>query len=240
MSFSQLQRAIASLVCDRRALDAYRDDPPAWLSTRGLPPREAAVLDGLDGESLAAFQEIHARDRAYFLEAVMPLTTARLGAGWRDGYFEAEPYGDDDTRVEAARFTRFLEERMDDPAASLLARFELARLRLFDAPVFHRSVAPAPIDAAKAHLAPGLAIVESRLHLPTLVEDPLDETPPPCEGIALLRRDPDGITTAWVDGPSGRLLAAVGRRERETLRSLLGSPSGRVAFAEAAAQGVVL
>lgn len=236
MSLSDLQRAVAELVCDGSSLDAYRRDPAGWLRARSLAGRDGAVLDGLDQASLLAFHEIHARDRAYFLEAVLPLTAARIGAGWDAVYFAERPYGDDDTRAEARRFVGHL-ERMRDAATVSLARFELARFELLSQPPFRPAFGRLLRDPATPRLAPGLAVVGSSCHLPTLVDDPRAPTDERA-GVALLRRDEDDVATAWIEGCEGELLLAVARGEQERIPDLLATRLGEEAYLDMLAQGV--
>lgn len=237
MSLADLQRAVAELVCDPRSIEAYRRDGPGWLATRELPAHEKAVLRGLDHDDLGAFHDIHTRDRAYFLEAVLPLTVTRLGGSWWRPYFATHPFGDDDTRVEARRFTGYLDATHPDPAAASLARFEVARSTLLDAPVFRAKPGTMLRDPARPRLAPGLAAVDSAHHIPTLVDDPHAHAPE-AAGVALLRRDHEGVTAAWHEGCIGEILASVRREEYDRLRALLRTRIGKESYLDILSEGV--
>lgn len=236
MSLADLQDAIAALICDKRSLAAYAEERPSWLAKRRLPERERKVLDDLDLDSVRAFHEIRARDRAYFIEAVLPLTTRRLGEGWKERYFERRPYGSDDPRIEGAAFVHDLAKGSKDPATCELAAYELGTFLLLDEPPFDPAEGKAVRGPTAASLAPGLAILPASIQLPELVDDPLGEARP-AEGAVLLRRDADGVTPAWIDGPIALILLAVSRREHARLRDLLASPEGQDAYREALSQG---
>lgn len=234
MSLADQQRAIAALVCEPDALDAYGRAPSAWLASRALAGAPAAPLAGLDPGALAMYRDIHARDRAFFVEATMPLVTQRLGASWMDAYFAAQPYGDDDTLREIARFASFL-ARGSDTATAALARYEVAR---------HRLALGAPFVAAHApgrlltRLAPGLAIVASPWSIPALVEDPAS-WPVAEPGVALLRRDEDDVSSAWLRGPMADVLLALADGRAAAVWPLLASAPHEAAYRAIAKEGAL-
>ncbi|MFP5354630.1 MAG: hypothetical protein ACLGIK_05675 [Gemmatimonadota bacterium] len=237
MTLAHLQSAIADLVCDEIDLRAFLEGPDSWVKGRRLGEHEAKLLREIDPSAMQAFHDIHARDRAYFIEAVLPLTTSRLGEGWSSSYFRAHPFGDDDVQVEADRFAHHLAQQ-DDDATACLARFEVAKFNLLDEPVFDpgdplRIRAPRP--AALAH---GIAVVEASWHLPSLVEDP-HAHPIPRRGVSLLRRDADGVTSAWLEGIEADLLAAIARKDHTGLTKLTTTPDGRRAFIQIVGEGIL-
>lgn len=239
MSLARLQQAVADLLCDPQAIQAYRADRAAWLASRDLDPEDADVLRDIDQASLQTFHDIHTRDRAYFVETVLPLTIRRLGEDWWRPYFAAHPYGDDDTRLEVARYASWLRETSVDRAAIALAAFEKEKFALLDEPVFEPAPGNILRDPAAASLAPGLAVLLADVHIPTLVEDPTLLIGPQ-KGVILLRRDHDGVTSAWVDGPAGVMLLLVARKAEHDIRTLLGTRTGQDAYVEIASQGVLV
>lgn len=239
MTLAALQQAIAELICDRNSLRAYEIDRSAWLRSRRLDPEDADILRELDQASLRAFHDIHARDRAYFIEAILPLTIARLGEGWWKPYFGARPYGDDETRTEVQKFASWLEATSLDLAAVSLARFEQAKFALLDEPPFDPAPGNILRDPTAARLTPGLAVVETTVHIPTLLEDPSMRVGSH-HGIVLLRRDEDGVTTAWIEGVASMMLLAIARHDRETMRSLLATRRGQEAYLDILSQGALV
>lgn len=237
MSLADVQRAVAELLCDARSLDAYRRDPRGWLAARALQERERRVLDGVDASSLAAFHDIHARDRGSFVEAVLPRTTARLGERWPGEYFAAFPYGADETRVEARRFVAYLAPRTDD-ATRALAQLELAGFLLLDARPFEAVPTSYVRESAAARLSPGLALVPTPVDVRPLMDDP-HAAAPARDGVVLLRRDRDGTTTAWIEGAHAAILKAVHARDAGAIRGMLETPAGHAAFGELLLEGVL-
>lgn len=236
MSLAQLQEAIAALVCDEESLQAYEVDPDAWSRSR-LGASDACLLARLDASSLRLFHEIHARDRAYFIEAVLPLTIQRLGADWSRAYFAKRPYGDDDVRAEAARFVEHLADDARDEGAFELARYELAKFRLLDEPAFE----PRTFEgrAPERHApAPGIAILPTPIHLPSLVEDPLGAPTGP-GGVVLLRRDSEEVASAWIEGLPAQLLRAVEAKNEARLREIASTKEGRSALLQILADGAI-
>lgn len=238
MSLAELQQAIAELICDKKSLQQYVNDPQAWTRAKRLPPRESILLHGLDTASLHNFHEIHERDRAYFIEAILPLTTARIGEAWPSDYFAVQPYADENVRIEAARFVMHVELGTHDEATAHLARYELAKFRLLDEPAFEPTATLHLREIALLQPAPGIAIVPSSFHLPTLVDDP-DANPPRRSGVALLRRDEDGVTSAWLEGVSAGILDAIRRKDEGALRALVATDEGSRAFIQVLNDGVV-
>lgn len=196
------------------------------------------MLHGIDLPSLRAFHEIHDRDRASFLEAVLPLTLQRVGPAWSDAYFSATPFADDDVRVECARYVHHLVDAGADEGTLSLARYELAKLLLLDEPPFSPAGRMAWRDPASLALAPGLAVVPAGAHLPTLVEEPLHDAGL-CAGVALLRRDPEDVTCAWLEGPTAGVLTIVASGEREHLARLVDDEEARRAFLQLISEGVL-
>lgn len=238
MSLRELQDAVAQLVCDRRSLEGYAQDPTAWVRAR-VPTPDGRVLLGLDVEDVTAFHEIHARDRAYFLEATLPLTLQRLGGDWPGPYFAVEPFGHEDVRVEAQRFAAYVEQEAPDIGTPALARFELAKLLLLDAPPFAPPESFEMRMPAHPQLAGGLALVPADAHLPSLVDDPLSDAVP-VTGAALLRRDADGIVTSWIEGAAATLLTAIATGDTTgILRLLREDDDARRALVQAIGDGVV-
>lgn len=238
MSLEELQRSIAALVSDHRSLDAYLHDPHGWIASRRLNSREAQVLMGLDGEHVASFHEIYARDRAFFVEAVLPRSTRRLGVSWSRGYFDAHPQADADTRVEAALFVAWLDTTSADLATRTLARFELASFLLLDAPPFEAAEGSTHREPGELRPAPGIAIVPSSLHLPTLIDGEGDAAPVEV-GVALLRRTPEGVESAWLEGPAAHFLAAVETRDVDALHAIMARRDGQQAALSIFDEGVL-
>lgn len=242
MSLAHVQSAIASLVCDRRALDAHARSPRAWLAASGLPASAARHLDGIEPCSLRLFHDIHARDRAYVVQAVLPLATQRLGPEWIASYFDAAPFGDDDARREAAAFIDHLDAGGADPAARDVARVELARLGLLDEPPFSSAPSGAEEHALEAALAArpaaGIALVPCMFDVPALFDDPHQDAAP-AWGVVILRRDEDGVALAWLDGVVGDVLTLVARGDVASLRALAETAAARRALLAAFAEGVI-
>lgn len=238
MSLGELQQAIAALVCDGRALRDFTRDPRAWAQARGLREEEVRLLVGVQPAAMHSFQAIQARDRASFFEAILPLTLRRRGSTWSVDYFAQHPYGEDDLLVEARRFATFLDEDGDDEAAALLARYEVAKFDLLsDAPFEPASPLPM-IHAESRRLAPGLRVVASQVHIPTLDADPLAQVSDD-PGAVLLRRDADGVTAVWLTGALAALLIVIARDDRHAIHSQLRTPEGEAACHALVAEGVI-
>lgn len=235
MSLAQFQRAIAALVCEEDSLADYSTNPRAWLARQEVGGDTSPLAD-LDVGSLRRFHEIHTRDRAYFLEAVLPLTTGRLGPGWFRDYFRRHPYGFDDTLLEAERFVEYLSHSAE-AGARALGEYELACLLLSEQAPFEVGTAEARPAGSRTALARGLALLPVSVHVPALVEDP-QEAARPAAGIVLLRRDPGGITPAWIEGVPARVLLAQLRQDDVALAELLRTHEGYAAHAEILEQGV--
>lgn len=246
MSLAALQRAVAELLYDRASRDAFEAAPSAWLAARGLAGQEARILRSIDPARARRFHEIQARDRAYFVRVLFPLSLAFHGDdSLVAAYLDHEPYGHDDFPVEAARFASFADRAAGGGLRGLaladLAAFEAATLSLRLAP----DRAPERPDAPGGHvLSPDVRLLRVRTNLPALVEaleagaEPFVEAG---DGWVALRRESDGgVTPAALDVEVGALLAALAAPARLEDVALRHGPGARALLAELVAEGVIV
>lgn len=204
---ASFQEALATLLYVEDELEAFRQDPAAWTRGRGLDAGQARLLVPLLPAHLRRFHDMQARDRAYFVQALFPLTLAFAREGTLDDYLRACPFGDDEYAREAASFAAWAATaRADEPGVVDLARFEAERVSLWR----HE---PARVPPGHVMRAPHVRALRCRTDVPALVEAlESGETASPlardCH-VALRREDGGEVVAAELDDAAGQLLVAL-------------------------------
>lgn len=168
------QRALGALLGDAATRDAFERDPDGWLAPWNLAPGDAFLLRSLPVERLKSFHELHARDRAYLVRAMFPLTLTYVGEEIVPRFYQAQPEHRDFAE-EAARFAAFVRERFargDIPhrAARDLAAYEEAVAALRARPPAPIPEGAPPAEDENVVLSPHVRLFVYGANLPDMVE----------------------------------------------------------------------
>lgn len=244
MSLHQLQDAIAALACEAGEVEAFARHPHTWAKSRGLSGKDAMIVTSIVPHDMLRFRAIHARDRASVLEALFPITLRNAREGTLEAYAEKHPYGHDDTLVEASTFLEFIHSThtsgsLQDASARDLAAYEAGWWSLAQAPPFE------PRDGSPAHvgelrLARSLAAFPVTTDIRPIIEGEAEASEAAwLDGTILLRRDADGITSAWLEGVDADVLAAAAAgHRRDDIIAKHGAHAERL-LADFAAEGIL-
>ncbi|HWG90595.1 MAG TPA: hypothetical protein VNZ52_07065, partial [Candidatus Thermoplasmatota archaeon] len=255
MTLHRLQEAIAALLYEPATREAFARDPRRWATLQGLAAEEAKVLASVPLDQVDYFRELQARDRAYFVEALFPLTL-RLAEDpdLVAGFLAASPYGEEENPKEAASFREFVHasHRGSAPrerALRDLAAYEaaLAELRVTPVPEPTLPLLARLQPTEHLGLAPGLLVLRHESNLPELVtalEEGATAFPRRAPGVVVLRRAdvPGGVESAALDPLDGEILSRLATGATVSgLVALFGSaPAVRRRLPELLEEGVIV
>lgn len=245
MSLHELQLGIAALACEDGEIESFARDRGAWTAARGLSAKEAMILRGIDPGQMRGFREIHARDRGSVLEGLFPRTLRVARAGTLEDYARVNPYGRDENVVEALAFEAHVRrthatDAAQDATTRDLAKYEANWWRIAQAPPFEPRPHPGKGASAGLRLAAGLAAFDVETDIRPIIDGVPIEEIRRVPGVVLLRRDADGITSAWLEGAPACVLTDALEGETAADISVEHGPEGERALRELLQEGILL
>lgn len=239
MPLQAMQEALALVLMDGTARQAFAKDPTGTLRRLGLKGNDVTLLSTVDANDLAYFATRRNIDRHQALRADAPLTM-RLLEGTRgrvQAYFRAYPFSLEDPQKETARFAEWCKQAAKDgtvPAlAPDLARYDAGVLRLLTRP--YREAKP----SARPKRVAGLIRFQAAHRLQDALRSDGVPKARPGPVHVILQRTPDDIRWNIVTPLEATLVAlADGKRtEAQWLREAQQRHGGtRTAITKVAAQ----